>query len=368
VFFAAATLSITQAADRGLTAAGLIRWLTVFAMYFLIIGLVRDREMLRLSLLTLVISGVFDTAAGLSEMLLNREVVPAQLEVGQSMTLNGTRRIHGLSPDCDKHAACLMILSGLLQYFVFFAKSWRQRLLFGGLLLLLLMNIVGTGSRAGWIGAGVSLATFFLFVELRHKLLYSTLAVAAVPCVFLVLIVAFPDVAVLERFQSSDEGGTGSASLTFRKEMLRVCLEMGIHNPLFGVGTGNFLTVYPRYSRISEYLSKEHPLIPHNIFAAVWAENGVIGFVLYLAMALCITWQAFRVMRGAPDQDLRMLALGVFAALMAFEYGQNMYALQGHKYGWAVMGFAAALGSILRREQGDAPAERIPLYAFTDGI
>jgi hypothetical protein len=63
-----------------------------------------------------------------------------------------------------------------------------------------------------------------------------------------------------------------------------------------------------------------------------------------------------------------MLALGVFAALMAFEYGQNMYALQGHKYGWAVMGFAAALGSILRREQGDAPAERIPLYAFTDGI
>lgn len=79
-----------------------------------------------------------------------------------------------------------------------------------------------------------------------------------------------------------------------------IAYELGLNNPVLGVGPNNYGLHYDRYNTIGnivnnhtewsiKYFKRENrKAIPNNVYLEVWAEYGMIGFVFFLAF-LCIT-------------------------------------------------------------------------------
>ncbi|MBJ7574515.1 O-antigen ligase family protein [Luteimonas sp. MC1828] len=76
-------------------------------------------------------------------------------------------------------------------------------------------------------------------------------------------------------------------SATGRVEAWYEGFRMFVENPLFGVGTGSF----------EEY----HTLTAHNSLILVLAENGLVGFIPWLAFVGYCFWMMLRVVRHSPE-------------------------------------------------------------------
>jgi O-antigen ligase len=353
-FFGTAVLSLVQARDAKAVIRGDFHWATVFGLYYMLVSMVRTRGMLKLCILMFVLGGAVNALGGAYEMFTNESLVAGEdeLKVGAHSTVTGSTRLHGVSSDCDSHAATLLMVLALALYCLFAVRSHAVKAVGVGFLMLICLNLIGSGSRAAWMGMFIILGFFFWLVPLPKKQVYVLFGIFAVASCFLVLIVAFPDIAVLERMHTPDsQGGTGSASILFRIEMIRMCWQMGWDHPLFGVGSLNFLAAYQHYWRVSDFLSKADPKVPHNIFFQVFAETGVLGAVFYLCMTASIVWEGVMALRRARDKDAQLLALGVLTSVIAYLYCQNVYPVQSFKHGWALFGFSSALAQILRAEQ-----------------
>ena len=67
------------------------------------------------------------------------------------------------------------------------------------------------------------------------------------------------------------------SSLASRMMIWKVALKIGAEHPFFGIGPGNFQTVYLAYQiHYPPYLEWAVPQ-PHNIFLAFWLQTGIIG-------------------------------------------------------------------------------------------
>jgi len=64
-------------------------------------------------------------------------------------------------------------------------------------------------------------------------------------------------------------------------------IQMLASHPVFGVGTGRFI----------EY----HHLTAHNSFVLVLAENGLVGFAIWLAFVSYCFWMMYRILRHEPE-------------------------------------------------------------------
>jgi putative inorganic carbon (HCO3(-)) transporter len=76
-------------------------------------------------------------------------------------------------------------------------------------------------------------------------------------------------------------------SATGRVEAWYEGFRMFLDNPVFGVGTGGF--------------TEHHMLTAHNSLILVLAENGMVGFIPWLAFVGYCFWMMIRVVRHAPE-------------------------------------------------------------------
>ena len=77
-----------------------------------------------------------------------------------------------------------------------------------------------------------------------------------------------------------------------------IAFKAGIDNPLFGVGPYNYGLHYDYYNNIDDIVEKQSEFsreffkrrgkraIPNNVYLEVWAEYGVVGFVLFIAFLI----------------------------------------------------------------------------------
>lgn len=339
---------------------------TVFAFYLTIVYAIRDRRGLKLAIGCFVGSALFCMIAGTYEMATGKPVIDEQ-RISATMARSGLQkvegggfRIHGLGYEPDMHGAQLIIQMGLMLYLVSLPRTWGVWLAGLAFWFWAMANVVATSSRAAWLGLGVTLATFLLIAPLRRKLVIIGAAGAVLASVFLVLVVAFPDLGVVSVLKGKK--GTKSFSTRFRAEMIEMSYAMGRQNLLLGVGTGNFADEYSRFSKLAPIVPRKVVPTPHNIYMAIFAENGLIGLFVYSMVHLTICLQILWCFWKAKDTETRLLAAGLFASLLGFVHCLNFYTMWGNKYGYAVMAFAGALARVMDQEFKEA-ATGVPLLA-----
>jgi O-antigen ligase len=217
-----------------------------------------------------------------------------------------------------------------------------------------ILGIFFTVSRGGLVALGVSLVAALLYAG-RWRL---RIAVAAA-LISVVTIYYFTALAPPEARQRITQSTSGEArSKEGRTSLWEVAQRMAEANFVKGVGAGNFRTASPHYllkpgavARSDQIISK--PLVAHNMYLEVLAEEGVIGLALFSAIIVFSLGCALRaakefVRRRDRGGEIlaRALAIGLIGMLAADFFLSQQYSKQL----WLLLALGPALLSVARTE------------------
>lgn len=223
-----------------------------------------------------------------------------------------------------------------LGWFLSFRKTDLRRAAIAVPIIFSSLYFLIASSRSAALGLAVGMGTFS-YLMLRNRLdsreLKRWLAVAAV--VFLVGVLFFT---------FKDPERLGSA-LT-RLEYARAAIAMFEHNPVLGVGAGNF---EPYYKQVIQ------PGAPsgysHSIFLTWIGELGLLGLVANLSIIAVTAFFLWRIIRSIPyysSSYIRTSALlGAFIALV---FANVFHAHYGLDFTWVLLGMCVA-GYYLAKQQ-----------------
>jgi len=227
------------------------------------------------------------------------------------------------------------------------------------LVLMNLVELVSFYSRSSWLAVGLVFAAAALRARRSQwTRLLATVAIAVVAGV--VLFLANPTIRYLTaRAISLDAVPAWARNLTIegvanpemRIQIWRRTLRMIADHPARGVGLGNFQYVFESRYNIDINDDLRRGVHAHNLWLQQFAELGLLGGALYVALWIRIIGLCWRSARERPG----FLSLGLFlsiVAILASNLTSNMFFLTGGASGrlqsltWMLFGLAAAGPSV----------------------
>jgi O-antigen ligase len=184
---------------------------------------------------------------------------------------------------------------------LFYVKDVRLKILLGLLAGFDLLAILTTLSRSGF----VSLCAVILFLFYRMK----SARVAFVLVSFALLAALLLPSGLLFRFSRIEE-----LKDVDRVKYARVGLNAAMHNPIFGIGFGSYISDFPVYNDTD--LKEAVPT--HNMYMNLASQAGFPALTLYMA-AVILLWRRMRAMEASLE------AQGGRASFL-------------YQFGWAVQG------------------------------
>lgn len=219
----------------------------------------------------------------------------------------------------------LLIVGFLLAIHLIHQADTRrpQRLLLGGLALLSLYAIYLTYTRVVWLGFAVAVLAAAIFLRrTRHVYLATLLAMGVGVLVN------------LATFLSADraEGGvTSSYEIHDRLNMIATAFWAIGEKPVLGWGVGTFAQVntyhHQQWSPSIDWI-RGYGIVSHHTEIGIFAELGIIGLLLWLAVVALLVRGLLRAVRTLPADHT--LVNREFAVVVAI-----LYAV------WVLIGFTA---------------------------
>jgi O-antigen ligase len=205
----------------------------------------------------------------------------------QRATLGGDiYRATSLGINANTFSMTLVFAAAILLYLFETWKSWIMKVVAIGLMLLIALLIIASGSRAGFVSFVLLLPTWF-FISYRKEIIKRP-AVAILTLIMLLAALGFlfsrvAGTHMQERLdimlQARETGGGGSIQI--RVTMLKEGLAIIKSHPLFGVGLNHFLL----YSSSESY--------SHNNYVEVFCNSGIPGGILYYSIFV-VLWLRLR--------------------------------------------------------------------------
>ncbi len=200
----------------------------------------------------------------------------------------------------------------LLRYFA--AVSGRNRLLYLGILLLLVIGVALSFSRSGFLALAFT-ALFIPLVWGRH--------IKPRHWTGLVFIIAISTISLPSEYWQRigslnvfDDDISADESLTGRLNYLRVGKNILKTYPLLGAGPGNYQVLHA----MAEYQTKPTMIgverMPHNMYLQSLTETGIVGFSILLIMLSVILTSVIRAFRAQNSN--RWLAGALMLALLGY--------------------------------------------------
>jgi hypothetical protein len=172
------------------------------------------------------------------------------------------------------------------------------------LVFVLAMVALGLLRRAGktyWITIVLSILVTTLLstgvAQLRHSLFQKSVANTTVSRV-------------------GDIANESTTSFSDRLYYLKSAGQIWLDNPVLGTGAGTFGTVHPRYQE--RVISNSQDV--HDIYAQSFAEQGIVGGVLLIALAVLLIQGTIRGVRNEP----RLLPWGLGFLALLVHFGIDM--------------------------------------------
>ncbi|MBQ3053501.1 MAG: O-antigen ligase family protein [Clostridia bacterium] len=232
----------------------------------------------------------------------------------------------------------LLITIPITLAMLYFSKEKKEKLLYLISAFMQGLCMIFTYSRGCWLGLMFSLAIFFV---LCSKKVFTALTAGVFILPFVV-----PQT-IVDRLLSI--GNTADTSTAYRVYIWQGTTNMLKDIWLTGIGLGSeaFNSVYPRYAYGA--ITAPHP---HNLFLLILSETGILGMILF---TLCI-FSFFRATGfvSAISEKYRTISIGLACGMGGYLlqgmfdnvwYNYRIYALF-----FIIMGFAAALKYLARRE------------------
>jgi putative inorganic carbon (HCO3(-)) transporter len=216
-------------------------------------------------------------------------------------------------------------------------------------LALVLLAISLTYSRGALVGIFGMLCLALMHIRVSPKVLTSGLAVlicllALAPSAYVTRINDM--VATFSGEKDPSETSAADISVDGRKAEMQIALRMFADNPLFGVGAGNYVFNFQRYSQDLHLMNRGENRNAHSLYLQIAAERGLIGLVSFGALLWFMVKslkQARYTFEQAGRHDYATLvtafSIGVFGFLVSSLFLHDSYP----KYFWILMGIALSL-------------------------
>jgi O-antigen ligase len=256
-------------------------------------------------------------------------------------------RLQGATNDPNYLAAAIvpaiMLAAGLA------ARRGRPvvRLGLAAVIAVLALGLAATESRGGFLAAIVVLVGALVVWRGRR------LAIAALAVLLVATAGAWFSMSPgsWQRITDMADGGSG------RSDIWQVASRVVEAHPIAGVGLGQFPVVSPDYvnrpgaiDRVDLLIDKH--ILVHNAYLQLWAETGIIGLALFLAVAwasLAAAWRAARWFEEAGDEDMTALARAVFLAILGSLTASIFLSNVDDRRLWVLLALGPALLGIARR-------------------
>ncbi len=131
------------------------------------------------------------------------------------------------------------------------------------------------------------------------------------------------------QFPARPEQHFSQLSSAGRHDFFRVAVDAFEEKPLLGIGAGTYRFAWDRHRTI-----KQPVLDAHSLYLESFAELGVVGGLIVLALIGGLLWTAFAAWRAAPHPQRERYAV-LFAAMLAFAVGA------GIDWFWEIAAFGA---------------------------
>ena len=193
------------------------------------------------------------------------------------------------------------------------ARARGTRIGFGLLAALLVVVMLLTGSRGGWVSLGAGALVFVGLQLARDARLQQLARRYALPLVIGVLVIGAVGVLTLIRL-SADPGHSSGDFLRF--DLWKGALQVARDHVFFGVGPGLFGQAYRLY-RDPTYIDNRLGTA-HNFYLNSLAENGIIAILIALLIGGLLLRAWWKQWRGAETTTRQVHLAGAFAALIGF--------------------------------------------------
>jgi len=335
--------SIINAQSRAVVIGQLLRRTNLLLLYVVLVAMIRDREHLQKAIWFLLGALVVVSFMGLYELITEIPILTyAGIKANIADTAAEGFRIIGPTGDPDFHTVAMNLGAGISLTYFYIYRSARLRVLLAFFFLLFVLNILGSGSRGGLVAFLAIVGVFWFFIRLKHKwfLAIGTVAIMVLVCVGLLM------------YQSGGvgryTGKTGGKTIGWRIGWSEMGLAMYKTHPIIGIGTGNFTTLYHKYS--VPVVPKE-PKLAHNSFIQVLVENGILGFIPYISIYVVALGSLWGVMRYSEDRRLHALGVAFFAITIGFGlFALTSNILENEDY-WLVFAFSVITAYVFRQER-----------------
>lgn len=261
--------------------------------------------------------------------------------------IEGTARVAGYSAGLTENpndmALMLNLILCLCIALLLDARRRTVKVLLACIAGLLVVAIIATFSRAGFLTLGVIGLSYAWFLRTRPQRVW-------VPVLLALVVLALPLVpaSYFERIDTiSNIEADSSGSAQTRLQDMKVALKLGITNPLVGAGIGMDELV------MNEARGETWTKI-HNVYLQYLVELGLPGLVLFLLLyhkCLAATGE-IRGRHGAKADpgSLFHIAQGLRVSLLAFAVAALFHPVAYHFYFYFFAGLAVAAGRILHDE------------------
>jgi O-antigen ligase len=242
---------------------------------------------------------------------------------------------------------------------------WPFRLLLAGISFVGFLCILLTGTRSGYLGAGVMvLGAFVLFPRLRIPV---ASMVAASVLIFLALWPYLTDLRgeIGRKFHfESGKGQMGvEVSTSTRILTLDVAQRIVRKNPLLGIGIGSFrremISYIPKEYRgyfVHTTIVQKGGRVAHNAFADVWTETGTLGFLAFLILVGMGVWNLVHLIRRGPAGSSHLAKFLIVAYVGTFVTGFLHGGFLVSQYCWLYLGMGFGLAKVGKAETDQAPS------------
>jgi putative inorganic carbon (hco3(-)) transporter len=284
-----------------------------------------------------------------------------------------------MSPFYNDHTAYGMILALFIPMMTGLALdgyvSKKQRLLALGALVVLLMALYLSYSRAAWVSVGFAVGVLIL-VKLRISFKWVAIATVALLTIFFTFQFEILDkleknkqdasANFIEHIQSISNISSDASNLE-RINRWQAAIRMFQERPLVGWGPGTYQFEYAPFQR-----SKEKTIISTNLgdhgnshseYIGPLSESGVPGLLSVLFILIAVVYTGLNVYKKSADPQTRILALSATLGLITyFVHGIMNNFLNTDKASVPFWGFTAIIVALdlyfISSGQGARPQEK----------
>lgn len=265
LFFLGAIISSFLSSDIRISVGLLKGWFFDPMIFGLVLVSVVDKKNhAERILLSFYCSGVLIAASGLIYRFLG------------ILTYDGRVRGIFLSPNHLAMYLCLPFFACF--YFLFNSKNRIIRYFFAFSGIVMGVTLYFTYSYGAWLGAVGSFLFLTIFFLRKKKKILGAFGVVAISIILLFLQMGS------QKFENLIE--SPRSPLSSRIMVWQAAFKIGTDNFIFGIGPGMFQKYYLDYQKyFIPYLEWAVPQ-PHNIILAFWIQNGIIGAVGFILLAI----------------------------------------------------------------------------------